>query len=147
MYLVDTNIVSQSDPRKSARARELIKWMDTASPYLFLSAVTASEVMAGISKANRTGATTRAAALTEWWEQIEALYGDRILVYDIAVARAAGAMFDRSRAFNPGFADIAIGATAKVHGLTVLTANEAHFIPLGVAFINPLKDLPPLPGA
>jgi predicted nucleic acid-binding protein len=51
-------------------------------------------------------------------------------------------MLDRARAHDPGFEDIAIAATAVAHGLTVLTANERHFEPLGVPLANPLKQLP-----
>lgn len=144
MYLVDTNILSQSDPSKALRTPDLVDWMQSASPLLFLSAVTASEVAVGIAKARRTGATRKAAELLAWWSAIEGQYGERILVYDLAVAKCAGEMFDVARAFTPTFPDVAIAATAQVHGLTVLTANEAHFAPLGVPFLNPMKSLPPL---
>jgi predicted nucleic acid-binding protein len=63
----------------------------------------------------------------------------------VTVAHVAGRILDRTRAVDVGFEDIAIAATAETHGLTVLTANERHFEPLGVAFVNPLKALPPLP--
>ncbi|PWB80635.1 MAG: VapC toxin family PIN domain ribonuclease, partial [Methylocystaceae bacterium] len=33
-------------------------------------------------------------------------------------------------------------ATAAVRSFTVLTANERHFAPLGVPYVNPLKQLP-----
>jgi len=115
------------------------------SPLLFLSAVTASELAVGIAKARRTGATRKAADLVAWWSTVEGRYGERILVYDLAVAKAAGEIFDLARAFAPTFPDVAIAATAQVHGLTVLTANELHFGPLGVPFLNPLKSLPALP--
>ncbi|WP_353806616.1 hypothetical protein [Mesorhizobium sp.] len=54
------------------------------------------------------------------------------------------AILDRARAHRPGFEDIAIAATAEVHGLTILTDSERHFAPLGVPMLNPLKTLPPL---
>lgn len=142
MYLVDTNILSQSDPTKARRSADLVQWMEQASPQLFLSAVTASEVAVGIAKARRTGATRKAADLSSWWSKIEGRYGERILPYDLAVAWAAGEIFDSVRAFAPTFPNVAIAATAQVHGLTVLTANEVHFAPLGVPFLNPLKSLP-----
>lgn len=145
MYLVDTNILSRSDPVKAPWSPDLVRWMEQASPLLFLSAVTASEVSVGIAKARRTGASRKAANLSSWWAAIEGRYGERILPYDLAVARAAGEIFDLARAFAPTFPDVAIAATAQVHGLTVLTANEVHFAPFGVPFLNPLKTLPPQP--
>jgi predicted nucleic acid-binding protein len=47
-------------------------------------------------------------------------------------ARAAG--------LAPGFADIAIAATAVHHGLTILTRNLRHFEPLGIAVIDPFRE-------
>ena len=38
---------------------------------------------------------------------------------------------------HPGLADIIIAATARVHGLTVLTRNLKHFIPLGIDCLDP----------
>ena len=48
--------------------------------------------------------------------------------------------YDRARADDPGFEDIAIAATAAARGLTILTTNERHFAPLGVPLANPLKN-------
>jgi toxin FitB len=72
------------------------------------------------------------------------LYGDRVLPFDGSVALIAGGMSDRARAHGPapGFADIAIAATARRHELTILTRNERHFAPLGVAVIDPFRALP-----
>jgi len=64
------------------------------------------------------------------------------LAFGIEEARYAGAILDRARAHDPGFEDIAIAATAAARGFTILTANERHFMPLGVPVINPLKQLP-----
>lgn len=107
---------------------------------LYLSAITIAEIEAGIAKAVRIGATTKAAKLRHWIATVEHLYAARILPFGLEEARHAGAILDRARAHAPGFEDIAIAATAAAHGLTVLTANEKHFAPLGVPWLNPLKD-------
>jgi predicted nucleic acid-binding protein len=72
------------------------------------------------------------------------LYGDRILPFDLAAARIAGALSDvaRSRGSASGFADIAIAATAHYRGLTLLTRNTRHFAPLGLPTVNPFVRLP-----
>ncbi|MDX2266213.1 MAG: hypothetical protein NW215_14730 [Hyphomicrobiales bacterium] len=44
----------------------------------------------------------------------------------------------------PGFADLAIAATATHHGLTQLTRNMKHFDGLGVVVIDPFQALPPI---
>jgi predicted nucleic acid-binding protein len=145
VFLVDTNIISAMAPSKRDRNERLAAWLDRAAPYLFLSAITAAEITGGIAKAEREGATKKAATLQDWWQAVEHLYADRLLAFDVTVAQVAGRILDRTRAVDVGFEDIAIAATAETHGLTVLTANERHFEPLGVAFVNPLKALPPLP--
>lgn len=145
MFLVDTNIISAIAPSKRNRSERLAAWLESASPYLFLSAITAAEITSGIVKAEREGASTKAATLDDWWQSIEHIYADRFLAFDVTVAHVAGQILDRARAFDVGFEDIAIAATAQAHGLTILTANERHFEPLGVAFVNPLRSLPSLP--
>ncbi|MGJ7041450.1 putative nucleic acid-binding protein [Shinella sp. BE166] len=145
MYLVDTNVISALAPSKRGGEGALVDWLDKASPLLFLSVVTAAEVASGITKAEREGATSKARALGDWWQAIEYLYAEKLLAFDLPCARAAGRMLDQARAHDPGFEDIAIAATAEVHGLTVLTRNIRHFEPLGVPVLDPFKALPPLP--
>ena len=145
MFLVDTNIISAVAPTKRARNQSLEDWFERASEWLYLSVVTSAEIRSGILKAEREGATKKATTLREWWQAVEHIYAKRFLAFDRTAAEAAGAMIDRSRSHDVGFEDIAIAATAEVHGLAVLTDNERHFLPLGVAMLNPLKALPPLP--
>jgi toxin FitB len=123
--------------------------MDEHSAELYLSAVTVAEIEDGIAKARRERANRKAADLTAWFETILHLYGNRILAFDIAVARMAGALSDlaRSKGMAPGFADIVIGATARCHGLTILTQNTRHFEPLGLPTVNPFERLPSLPSS
>lgn len=143
MYLLDTNILSASAPtRRDADAEALAVWMRAHGDRLYLSAITIAEIEAGIARAVRIGASTKAPALRRWLAAVEHFYASRILPFGIEEARQAGAILDRARAHDPGFEDIAIAATAAAHGLTVLTANERHFAPLGVPYANPLKELP-----
>jgi predicted nucleic acid-binding protein len=145
MFLLDTNVISALAPSKRAAAGELAVWLDRASPYLFLSAVTAAEVAAGVAKAEREGASAKARALGEWWQAVEHFYGTKVLPFDLRCAHLAGRLLDHARTHRPGFEDIAIAATAGTHGLTVLTRNLRHFAPLGVSALDPFQGLPPLP--
>lgn len=144
MFLIDTNVISALAPSKRSNATELVEWLDKASPRLFLSVVSAAEIKSGIAKAGREGATTKALRLREWWESIEHLYAKKLLPFDLTCAHAAGQILDDARAHQPGFDDIAIAATAQVHGLTVLTRNMRHFEPLGVRVFDPFVALPDL---
>jgi toxin FitB len=144
MFLVDTNVISALAPSKREEIGPLVEWLDRASPRLFLSVISAAEVKSGIAKAERVGATTKARSLTQWWESIEYLYAEKLLPFDLRCAYIAGEILDAARAHQPGFEDIAIAATARVHELTVLTRNLRHFEPLGVRAIDPFAALPEL---
>ncbi|MFY9898175.1 MAG: PIN domain-containing protein [Xanthobacteraceae bacterium] len=141
---MDTNVISASAPSKAVSTAELLKWMDDHSARLYLSAVTVAEIEDGIAKARRERARRKAADLTAWLDTLLHLYGDRVLAFDVRAARIAGALSDlaRSKGLAPGFADIVIGATARVHQLIILTRNVRHFAPLGIPTINPFRELP-----
>jgi predicted nucleic acid-binding protein len=143
-YLVDTNVISAAAPTAAARRPEFIEWMDSRSTDLFLSAVTIAEIADGIAKARREGAQRKAADLSAWLRTVLHLYGDRVLSFDSATAEVAGALTDlaRGRGHAPGFADIAIAATARRYELTILSRNERHFRPMDVVAVNPFRKLP-----
>lgn len=136
---MDTNVLSASAPSSRAASRARAAWFEAHGEELFLSAITVAEIEAGICKAERTGAATKARALRQWLDAIEHLYAVRILPFGIAEARRAGVIMDSARAHGPGFEDIAIAATAATHDLTVLTMNLRHFEPLGVPCRNPFE--------
>ena len=143
-YLVDTNIISTTAPTAAVTRPEIIEWMDAHSDDLFLSAVTIAEIADGIAKAEREGAKRKAADLSAWLQTVLHLYGDRVLPFDTSTAEIAGALADRARGrgHSPGFADVAIAATARRYGLTILSRNERHFAPMDVVVIDPFQKLP-----
>jgi toxin FitB len=143
-YLVDTNVISATAPTTPVKRPELVAWMDSHSPDLFLSAVTIAEIADGIAKAKREGATRKASELSAWLRTVLHLYGDRVLPFDSATAEIAGAMADLApgRGHAPGFADVAIAATARRHDLTILSRNERHFAPMDVIAVDPFQGLP-----
>jgi len=145
LYLVDTNIVSATAPAKATSAADLVAWMDEHSPELYVSAVSIAEIEAGIAGLWRRGAVRRAGDLEAWLETLLHLYAARVLPFDIAVARMVGRLADhaRGKGHAPGFADVAIAATARHHNLTILTRNTRHFAPLGVLLLDPSRTLPP----
>jgi toxin FitB len=144
VYLIDTNVISAAAPSRPVSSA-LVEWIVAHSASLFLSAVTVAEIEDGIAKLRREGATRKSAELTAWLDTVLHLYGDRVLAFDAATARIAGAMSDRARGLGhaPGLADIIIAATAQQRGLTILSRNLRHLEPLGVAVIDPFVRLPP----
>jgi toxin FitB len=144
MYLVDTNVISAAAPGR-APAAALVDWMDRNTAALFISAVTIAEIGEGVAKARREGATRKANELAAWLDAVIHLYPLRILPFDVGAARALGEFSDRARSIGrpPSLAGLIIAATAKHYGLTILTRNTRHFVPLGVALHDPYASLPP----
>jgi predicted nucleic acid-binding protein len=142
-YLFDTNIISETATGRPKRNAAVLRWLEARTNELFLSVVTIAEIEAGIIFAKRREAHRKAAVLTEWLDAVLDLYGDRILPMGTHIARIAGRLSGDAKAAGlvPGFADIAIAATAVHHGLTILTRNLRHFEPLGVAVIDPFRDI------
>ena len=138
-WLLDTDVLSAFAPGRHSIPPDAAAWFDDRTDELYLSAITAAEIEAGIAKLFRTGATRRAEALRMWFDRIVAVYADRVLSFDLAAARVAGALGDAAQAMgrHPGFADVAIAAIAKAHELVVVTLNQRHFDPLGVEVFNP----------
>lgn len=143
-YLVDTNVISATAPTTPVKRTDVIKWMDSHSLELFLSAITIAEIADGIAKAKREGARRKASDLSAWLRALLHLYGDRVLPFGTRTAEIAGDLADlaRSRGHSPGLADIAIAATARRHGLTILSRNERHFAPMGLVVVDPFQKLP-----
>lgn len=144
MYLVDTDVLSSGAPGRRERSAALVDWMDARSDALFLSAITLAEIHHGIARLKRTGAAERAARLHDWLDLVLHLYGDRVIPFDTETARVAGPLMDKARATDqsPGFADLAIAATAASRNLTVLTRNLRHFAPLDIPATDPFESLP-----
>ena len=143
-YLLDTSVVSAIAPGKPPLPPAFIDWLRSRTDRLFLSSVVVAELEAGTAKLRRAGAVARADHLSQWLDALVRGYGSRVLLLDVECGRATGRLFDaaESKGRNPGFADVAIAATASVHDLLILTRNVRHFGPLGVAHVDPFDTLP-----
>jgi toxin FitB len=142
MYLLDTNIVSLFDPRRAREAAPIIQWMREHDSLLFLSTITLTEVEAGILKLIRERKEARAHQLVMLRDGLIADFRERLLPLDVDVALTIAHLSEIVRPMVIERTDLIIAATAKVHGLTVLTRNLRHFEPTGIAAIDPLSLLP-----
>ena len=106
---------------------------------LLISVVTFMEIEQGASKLRGLGGARRADRLDGWLDELSSQYGQRVLAFDLPLARAAGTLGDAAFAAgrHPGFADVAIATTASSRFMTVLTRNVRHFRPLGVPVLDP----------
>lgn len=143
-YLVDTDLISAGAPSKARTMPALLDWMDHNSRRLYVSVITIAEIEDGIAKSKREGATRKSALLAEWIDTLVHLYSARILSFDLPAARIAGRLSDKARGAgrHPGLADVAIGAIAIHHELTVLTRNVGDYAALGVAAHDPMMEIP-----
>lgn len=137
--LLDTSFLSERAPGRTKESPSAQVLISANARSLYVPAIAVAEIEQGICKLRRAGGVERAVRLTNWLDGLIADFGSRVLSFDAAVARRAGALSDlaRSRGLNPGFPDIAIAATAIEHELTLVTRNGRHFDGLGVTWIDP----------
>ncbi len=131
MYLLDTNVVSElRKPRPHGAVLAWIEQVDDAQ--LHLSAVTLGEIQAGI-ELTRDQDAVKALEIEQWLDQLAAVWN--VLSMDGAVFRQWARLMHRQS--NTLYEDAMIAATARVHGLTVVTRNVTDFKSFGVPLLNP----------
>ena len=140
-YLLDTNVLSAIAPLAINRPAHFVQWLERNSTKIFLSTISAAEILNGITRLRRLGAAQKAMRLTQWWETVVYLYQHRILPFDMSAAASAGLLLDKARAAGmaPGFADVAIAAIAQANGLELWTRNMRHFAPIYDRVADPLS--------
>ena len=132
-YLLDTNVVSEL--RKNRPHGGVVAWLgEQSNEQLFISALTAGEVQAGIERTRRSD-RHKAEAIEAWLEQLIATA--QVLPMDAACFREwARLMSTRS---DELIEDAMIAATARVNGLVVATRNVKDFASLDVQVVNPFS--------
>ncbi|WP_158750180.1 type II toxin-antitoxin system VapC family toxin [Acidobacterium sp. S8] len=136
MYLLDTNVISELRRAKTGKAdRNVLAWAKSVpAGRLFLSVVSVLELEIGIRLIERRD-SYQGGLLRLWMEEsVLPAFDGRILAIDTAVAQRCAAL----RVPDPrSDRDALIGATALVHGMTVVTRNTADFEATGVGVVNP----------
>ena len=131
MYLLATNVVSElRRPRPHGAVLAWLQAVDDAQ--LFISAVTLGEIQAGI-ELTREQDTDKASEIEAWLDQVAAAYN--VLPLDAAAFREWARLMHRRS--DTLYEDAMIAATARVHGLTVVSRNVADFKALGMEAIDP----------
>jgi hypothetical protein len=136
MILLDTNVVSE--PIRASPDARVLDWLDAQLvETLFLSTVGLAELLLGVEAlpVGRRRATLEA----RLEKQLEALFGERILSFDIAAAEFYAKIAVRARRAGCAIsvADGQIAAIAAARGLSVASRDEAPFRVAGLAVINP----------
>jgi hypothetical protein len=135
-YLIDTNVLSET--RKRQPAQGVTDWIAATPPdRLHVSVLSLGEIEQGIARIRAWGDQQQASALERWLQAVEDGFADRILPVTLLVAAAWG----RQRHEQPlPVIDALIAATARVHGMTVVTRNTKDFERAGIQVLNPFTD-------
>jgi hypothetical protein len=126
MFLLDTNVVSELRKGPSGRANVgVMQWAESVSAAeMFLSAVSVHELELGVLLAERAD-LQRGHTLRAWLnDTVLPAFDERVLPVDCVVAVRAASLHVPDPA---PYRDAFIGATALVHGLTVVTRNTGDF--------------------
>lgn len=135
-FLVDTNIVSEL--RKRDRAHPALARWAAATPAedIATSVLVLAEIRRGIELKRRSD-PDQARSLDRWFTQMRTRLGDRVLPVDEPVAEAWALLGIP----NPmPLIDGLLAATAKVHGLTLVTRNVAEFAGPGISVLDPFAS-------
>ena len=134
-HLLDTNVVSElRKPRNQANKGVQIWARSRAPETLFLSVISVLELEIGIARMERRD-PQQGRELRSWLsERVLVAFGDRIVPVDLAVAQRAAALHIPDPRPER---DALIAATAKVHGLRIVTHNVKDFASMGVDVMNP----------
>ena len=134
-WLIDADVLSQ--PAKKKGDRRVIDWLEREESRCHTSTI----VVAQLAYWVRTKEGRTRDALQDWLRQLLDAMEGRVLGFSVAVAHVWA---EQQRALDAAglrmpLADSYIAATARRHGLTVVTGNERDFRRPGVKVLNPFK--------
>jgi toxin FitB len=133
--LLDTCVVSElRRPDCHASVRKAIKSLE--SDDIFLSVITVGEISKGIALLKDS---RRRRHLELWLRALERDHASRILSIDVEVCRTWGNLTAsaQKRGKTIPATDGLIAATARQHGLHIMTRNVEHFNVAGILVVNP----------
>ena len=138
MYLLDTNVVSEIRKIQQGKAdTHLSAWVrQIPANQMYISTITLLELETGIMRIERKD-PAQGTTLRTWLEQqVKLTFRGRILPFDEYTAPICATMHTPD---PKPITDSLIAATAKQHGLTVVTCNVKDFTETGVKVFNPFE--------
>ena len=132
-FLIDTNVISEVRKRARCDPRVAAWYASIGDEDLYLSVLVLGEIRTGIELA-RAKDPMKARALEGWLVGLEQQFGDRVF----PISRDITDQWGRMRAIRPiPTVDGLLAATARVHGLTLVTRNADDVVGLGASVLNP----------
>jgi toxin FitB len=141
VILLDTNVVSE--PMRPKPDGNVLNWLDAqVVESLYLSTISLAELLLGIE--SLSAGKRRKGLATALGKQITALFGERILPFDVGAAESYAKVVKRARQHGHpiGLADAQIAAIATSRQFSVATRDELAFRAAGVPVINPWSTAP-----
>ena len=136
IYLLDTNVVSEA--RKPRPDLNVLAWLTAVSKSdMFISTMVIGEIRRGVEMLYRRD-RQRATALDQWLQSLLNEYADRILPVTVDIAQEWGRMNVPDLLLA---VDAIIAATAKVHGMTLVTRDTGRLALHGVTILNPFEPM------
>lgn len=136
LYLLDENVLREL---KHGGHRNVQQWITTIDDTdLRLSVATLFEKRRG-AEALMKRDPERARRILDGIEALEKAFSDRIIPIDGPVVAEWTRLLGSK---NKDRWDVALAATARVHGLVVVTRNVSDFTGRGVRILNPFKSPP-----
>jgi predicted nucleic acid-binding protein len=132
-YLVDTNVISEL--YKGEKCDPCVaRWYDSIGDEdLFISVLVLGEIRKGAEKIRHRD-PDRAKIIEIWLSGLKDIFDDRVLPVDSLIADKWGRMSARR---SVPIVDCLLAATARIHGLTIVTRNVRDYEGLDVPMINP----------
>ncbi len=136
-FLLDTNVISEARrPQGHPGARAWLASVPTDA--LFVSVLVVGEIRRGIERL-RPRDPSQAAIYEGWLTALRRSYADRVLPITTEIAEEWGQM----NVPDPlPTVDGLMAATAKIHGLTLVTRNTRDFVRTRVPLLNPFVPPP-----
>ena len=135
-FLLDTNVISEIRKRERAHPN-VAQWVSqTPVKDIGTSVVVLAEIRRGIELKRRND-PEQAEVFDRWFAQMRTRLGDRVLTIDEPIAEAWALL---SVPDPLPLIDGLLAATAKVHGLTLVTRNIADVARTGVSILDPFAD-------
>lgn len=133
--LLDTCVLSElRHPHGEPRVRRAVEALESHN--LFISILSVGEITKGIAVLKKG---RRKQDLQAWLQALEMHYADRVLHIDLETSHIWGELTAAGQKIGQVIpaTDGLIAATARRHGLHLMTKNLGHFEPTGAMLLNP----------
>ncbi|MEO8845711.1 MAG: type II toxin-antitoxin system VapC family toxin [Kofleriaceae bacterium] len=136
-FLVDADVLSE--PQRARPTANVLDWLREHEEQLYTSAIVVGELAWGIE---RLADGNKRRALARWLDQevLPTMEG-RILSFDTRVGLEWGKLQGRLEAAGRRmpWRDSAVAATARRHGLTLVTRNTKDYQSAALELVNPFS--------